>query len=46
MTELEEAVGLLSQLVNVSLKSSLVQEPEPTQEIVLDEPAIPIGQYL
>ena len=46
MTEMEEAVGLLSQLVNVSLRSSLSQ-PAPEPESVPEEPAAPeIGQYL
>lgn len=44
MTELEQAIGLLSQLVNVSLQSALAGEPEVVEPV--EEPALPIGQYL
>lgn len=44
MTELEDTVRLLSQLVNVSLANSVAGEPAPEPED--DESALPVGQYL
>lgn len=43
MNELEQATRLLAQLVNVSLQNTLSDE---TEVAPMEEPALPVGQYL
>ena len=47
MSELEEAVQILSRIVNVTLRSSIqAQAPEPEVELDEQVPELPTGQYL